>query len=1328
MRRHLLTALLMVTIACGLAAAADPPATAVAPDFAKSLTLPPTALIEAIKAMPAPRKTAPFDRAKDFTTIVAQTSKQPVPDTTAASPGPLAQVPTSKPKPSRRSTVAISTSQIATPPTTTHRAVKVKQGTVVKPADPGYTQIGSLFKVKLDRPKTELRLHENSTYTIATKRDDVEMIGNRNQRLIKIEKSERNGISFHTLKPGVTTLTFLDEAEKQYHVEMAIFGDRRQLQSQLDRLYPRASIQVINERVGVLLRGTVEEDKDLAAITKIAVQFYPKVNNQLKVAAAPVSAAKDSKPKPSRPATDPIPTNQITTPPTRSYKSVPATSYKVVKFKKAGSAKDPKSVDPGYTQTGSLFILKLDRPKTQLSLYENSTYSIFTKREDVGMIGTLNHRLVKMEEVESNGISFHTLEPGVTTLTFIDETEKQYLIEITIMGDTRQLQSQLVKLYPQASIQAIKVRESVLLRGTAAKPENIKEIVEIAEQFYPNVLNQLKVAGAPVAASGYRPPHGTPVYQPMKTPDYGKPQPNPTRRLTYPWPPVDLRPVYPGIPEPHTPYGAPQPRPTRAPAPRAKTPKPPITVQAVVLEIDWKKLAETKLDLTSTLRAFATDPKIRDLRGLSGPPQELRLLHTVAVPRNATDGIVRLLTATKAFNVISRPTIRTLLGQKAEVHIGTEIPIPVSQEVRNGKQQVEIEFLRLGTRIELTPETVTKGGIKLSVAAGHSERVGNSGIRTASGFTVPNIQTLKFSTVVELKEGESMILSHTGQAEGKKTAAGKGLMVILSPPKAIYSPSTTKPASTAWTPQKTAVPGVVRMIPQPVRPATFVPSAPVPQPQDLHQSVRELRNDVKALRQDVSRLLKVLEKKDKAWKELRQSKVSPAEQKIQTALEKQVSLQFEKIPLADAIRVLSQNANLNIVLDQRGMEEEGVTGKTPVTIHADGLMLKSGLNLMLQHLNLAYQVRDEVLVITSRQRANGPMIVVTYPVADLVIPIPTAGPVPEYELAPKDGKDALSARSPAIDFDALTETILSTVQPDSWDKVGGPASMQPFETTLSLVIRQTPEAHKEIAGLIAQLRRLQDLQVALESRFIEKLPEGIWKRIGVNIDSPRDAAKKDSNGKERRDIPLGGIILTDHQTELLLQTAQGDLRANLTQGPKVTLFNAQTAGIAKYAAGGKEQPLRHSLHVQPVISADRRNVRLNLRVSDLKSPWANTRAYVGTVPDGKTLLIEIAQGNGNEVGVPELEKIPYISRLFKNTGVRRSEGPQFLLIRPRVVVPEEEEELLPEPPVPNKVPGYRQSSKNTGAQKPVSYRTRTGTVTGRVIIQEEEEELLGIEK
>ena len=51
------------------------------------------------------------------------------------------------------------------------------------------------------------------------------------------------------------------------------------------------------------------------------------------------------------------------------------------------------------------------------------------------------------------------------------------------------------------------------------------------------------------------------------------------------------------------------------------------------------------------------------------------------------------------------------------------------------------------------------------------------------------------------------------------------------------------------------------------------------------------------------------------------------------------------------------------------------------------------------------------------------------------------------------------------DFSSLTEMISSTIAPDSWDSVGGPASMRAHETTLSLVIRQTQKIHEEIADL-----------------------------------------------------------------------------------------------------------------------------------------------------------------------------------------------------------------------------------------------------------------------
>ena len=45
-------------------------------------------------------------------------------------------------------------------------------------------------------------------------------------------------------------------------------------------------------------------------------------------------------------------------------------------------------------------------------------------------------------------------------------------------------------------------------------------------------------------------------------------------------------------------------------------------------------------------------------------------------------------------------------------------------------------------------------------------------------------------------------------------------------------------------------------------------------------------------------------------------------------------------------------------------------------------------------------------------------------------------------------------------------------------------------------------------------------------------------------------------------------------------------------------------------------------------------------------------------------------------GVPILNKLPYISRLFKNTGVGRETDSLMLMVTPRIVILEEEEGLL----------------------------------------------------
>src|SRR5213075_1217618 len=85
------------------------------------------------------------------------------------------------------------------------------------------------------------------------------------------------------------------------------------------------------------------------------------------------------------------------------------------------------------------------------------------------------------------------------------------------------------------------------------------------------------------------------------------------------------------------------------------------------------------------------------------------------------------------------------------------------------------------------------------------------------------------------------------------------------------------------------------------------------------------------------------------------------------------------------------------------------------------------------------------------------------------------------------------------DFDSLIDLIVSTVSTDTWaENGGGQAEIRPFPTNLSLVISQTQAVHEQIADLLQQLRRLQDLQVTIEVRFI-RLNDSFFERIGIDF-------------------------------------------------------------------------------------------------------------------------------------------------------------------------------------------------------------------------------------
>ena len=74
---------------------------------------------------------------------------------------------------------------------------------------------------------------------------------------------------------------------------------------------------------------------------------------------------------------------------------------------------------------------------------------------------------------------------------------------------------------------------------------------------------------------------------------------------------------------------------------------------------------------------------------------------------------------------------------------------------------------------------------------------------------------------------------------------------------------------------------------------------------------------------------------------------------------------------------------------------------------------------------------------------------------------------------------------------------------------------------------------------------------------------------------------------------------------------------------------------------------------------------------------APTKALAQDQVRGLTQLgVKRLREGRNMAGVPILNKLPYISRLFKNTGVGRDTESLMLMVTPRIIIQEEEEELL----------------------------------------------------
>jgi thiol-disulfide isomerase/thioredoxin len=237
----------------------------------------------------------------------------------------------------------------------------------------------------------------------------------------------------------------------------------------------------------------------------------------------------------------------------------------------------------------------------------------------------------------------------------------------------------------------------------------------------------------------------------------------------------------------------------------------------------------------------------------------------------------------------------------------------------------------------------------------------------------------------------------------------------------------------------------------------------------------------------------------------------------------------------------------------------------------------------------------------------------SYPVADLVLALPGSG-----------------KSNVGNHFEKLIGLVTDTVQPKSWEKAGGQGWIVRDERTLSLVILQTPTVHRQVLAFLRSLRSLRDWQVCLELTLLENPPADLLQ--GIATSGPSKGNK-------------GPLPLNEEQRAKLLAAAGRNPTSNVLP-VNVTMFYGTRGSV------GFAQHANQKIDVEIADSTDRYAVNLRFGLHDNKTGKAMCDPVAVTVGNLKTVVIE-----------------------FKPIGEGASARPSLLVVRPRLLLSLDEEEV-----------------------------------------------------
>ena len=106
-----------------------------------------------------------------------------------------------------------------------------------------------------------------------------------------------------------------------------------------------------------------------------------------------------------------------------------------------------------------------------------------------------NETILTATPISESQIQLYAKTAGTTQINLWDADQTLYTVDVTVNPDAREVEGILGSQLPFASIKVLPVGGGAIVSGSVTSVDDVDRAVAIAEQFYPTIVNNIKVVG-----------------------------------------------------------------------------------------------------------------------------------------------------------------------------------------------------------------------------------------------------------------------------------------------------------------------------------------------------------------------------------------------------------------------------------------------------------------------------------------------------------------------------------------------------------------------------------------------------------------------------------------------------------------------------------------------------------------------------------------------------------------------------------------------------------------------------------------------------------------